>query len=279
MNLFFFSHLINIFEFYKKKYNILNKFRREEFESKSEQKNTDVKEQISNTLNYEQLKKAMNNAYESKDYVGFITLYLLLNLNVRNLDLVVMYLNNNDKATIQTAVKNANNIEKVRQKIVSKKTNRDVKLRTHTTKLLNMIYIKDDVAYYIRNNFKTKNKYGVIRYKIKNPDFINALKNIDENTFILKSRNGFLDNTEIPDYIRRTIIKHSDEEDVKDMKFNQTLIYKVVLNHLCNIEDSKSKCDKIASKRGHSLETQSQYYLDTSGQNNIEVQEEIVKEL
>ena len=90
-------------------------------------------------------KQMLNGYYRDKQYKNFVILYLLLNYNTRNKDLVVRV--TNDQADL-----NPNE---------------------------NFLFIRDKDVIYIRNDYKTKNRYGSKRDVIKSKKLFNAVKEVD----------------------------------------------------------------------------------------------------
>jgi len=105
------------------------------------QKNDKLKE----TLPSVDFNKLLNGYYRDKQYKNFVILYLLLNYNTRNKDLVVRV--TNDQADL-----NPNE---------------------------NFLFIRDKDVIYIRNDYKTKNRYGSKRDVIKSKKLFNAVKEVD----------------------------------------------------------------------------------------------------
>ena len=105
------------------------------------QKNDKLKE----TLPSVDFNKLLNGYYRDKQYKNFVILYLLMNYNTRNKDLVVKVVN--DESDI-----NPNE---------------------------NFLFIRDKDVIYIRNDYKTKNRYGSKRDVIKSRKFFNAVKEVD----------------------------------------------------------------------------------------------------
>jgi len=105
------------------------------------QKNDKLKE----TLPSVDFNKLLNGYYRDKQYKNFVILYLLMNYNTRNKDLVVKVVN--DESDI-----NPNE---------------------------NFLFIRDKDVIYIRNDYKTKNRYGSKRDVIKSKKLFNAVKEVD----------------------------------------------------------------------------------------------------
>ena len=100
-------------------------------------------------------KQMLNTYYRNKDYKSFVILYLLLNYNTRNKDLVLRVVN--DEADINQKE--------------------------------NFLLIREKDVVYIRNDYKTNDKYGTKRYIIKAKKFFTAVQDLDS----LLEDNGNLD--------------------------------------------------------------------------------------
>ena len=105
------------------------------------QKNDKLKE----TLPSVDFNKLLNGYYRDKQYKNFVILYLLLNYNTRNQDLVL----------------------------------RVVKDETELNQKENFLLIREKDVVYIRNDYKTKDKYGTKRYIIKAKKFFNSVQELD----------------------------------------------------------------------------------------------------
>ena len=107
-----------------------------------QQKKNDV---LRETLPSVDFKQMLNTYYRNKDYKNFVILYLLLNYNTRNKDLVLRVVKDED----------------------------DINQKE------NFIFIRDKDVVYIRNDYKTKDKYGTKRYIIKAKKFFTAVQDLD----------------------------------------------------------------------------------------------------
>ena len=90
-------------------------------------------------------KQMLSKYYRDKDYKNFVILYLLLNYNTRNQDLVA----------------------------------RVVKNESDLNENENFLFIRDKDIVYIRNDYKTKDKYGMKRDVIKSKKFFNLVQELD----------------------------------------------------------------------------------------------------
>jgi len=106
-----------------------------------QQKNDVLKE----TLPTIDFKKMLNGYYRDKQNKNFVILYLLMNYNTRNQDLVL----------------------------------RVVKNESDLNEKENFLFIREKDVVYIRNDYKTKDKYGTKRYIIKAKKFFNSVQELD----------------------------------------------------------------------------------------------------
>ena len=100
-------------------------------------------------------KQMLSKYYREKDYKSFVILFLLLNYNTRNKDLVARVTND----------------------------------ETDLNEDENFLLIRDKDVVYIRNDYKTKDKYGMKRDVIKAKKFFNSVQDLDS----LLIDNGNLD--------------------------------------------------------------------------------------
>jgi site-specific recombinase XerC len=106
-----------------------------------QKKNDKLKE----TLPTIDFKKMLNGYYRDKQNKNFVILYLLMNYNTRNQDLVL----------------------------------RVVKNESDLNQKENFIFIRDKDVVYIRNDYKTKERYGMKRDVIKAKKFFNSVQELD----------------------------------------------------------------------------------------------------
>ena len=102
-------------------------------------------DKLKKTLPTVDFNKLLNGYYRDKNYKNFVILYLLLNYNTRNKDLVV-------RVTKDQADLNPNE---------------------------NFLFIRDKDAIYIRNDYKTKDTYGMKQDVIKSKKVFNAVQELD----------------------------------------------------------------------------------------------------
>jgi len=88
----------------------------------------------------------LNGYYRDKNYKSFVILFLLLNYNTRNKDLVLRVVNNESDLNEKE----------------------------------NFIFIREKDVVYIRNDYKTKTRYGGKQDVIKIKKFLKAIKEVDK---------------------------------------------------------------------------------------------------
>ena len=159
--------------------------------------------------------------------MDYMLLYLLTEYGVRNMDLIIDY--TNDKNVINGVEKG--NIEK------------------------NIMYFKGNKLFYTRNDYKTKDKYGVLTYEIKDKKFKSIMKELEVDNFVFEDRNGNpYDTSTIGNLIKRTFNKFIQGSNLSESK-----IYKLMVdNH--NVLEDQDRIIELAQSRGHDLSTQDKYY-------------------
>ena len=106
-----------------------------------QQKKNDVLKETLPTIDF---KNMLNGYYRDKQNKNFVILYLLMNYNTRNQDLVL----------------------------------RVVKNESDLNEKENFLFIREKDVVYIRNDYKTKDKYGTKRYIIKAKKFFTAVQDV-----------------------------------------------------------------------------------------------------
>ena len=118
-----------------------------DFQKDKDKRTAETKHELPSLKN---LKGELNTLYEKEDYRSFVILFLMLNYQVRNKDLIASVVNS--------------------------------KRETNSTD--NFIIVGKSQATYVRNDYKTAFKYGTKTNIIKNAKFMNAINQIG---YILKS--------------------------------------------------------------------------------------------
>ena len=177
---------------------------------------------ISN-LTYSQLLEMLEQSTGQK----YLILYLLINGNVRNMDLIIEY--TDDSKLINNVI--GGNTKK------------------------NIIFLKNGSAFFVRSDYKTADKYGIKKMTIENQKFIDIIRDFPKNEMIFKNRGGKPYKTnEMSNYIKSIGRKFNPK-----LNLNQQMIYKIILNHHENNNDYK-KMTELSKNRGHSLDIQKTFY-------------------
>jgi len=147
-----------------------------------------------------ELKSHMNSLYDKGDYRGFCVMYLFLTYTVRNQDLI---------AKVVKSKKQANETD-------------------------NFFIVGRKQVTWIRNKYKTADKYGTKTHVIKNEKFLTAIKTLD---YLLREN----------DNIDRVIKKITNEFG----GINEGTIAKVVLRH----NNTMNGLRRISHNRGTDMTT------------------------
>ena len=119
------------------------------------------------------------------------------------------------------------------------------------------MYFKGNKLFYTRNDYKTKDKYGVLTYEIKDKKFKSIMKELEVDNFVFEDRNGNpFDTSTIGNLIKRTFNKY-----IKGSNLIESKIYKIMIdNH--NVLENQERIIELAQSRGHDLNTQEKYYTN-----------------
>jgi len=147
-------------------------------------------------------KQMLSKYYREKDYKSFVILFLLLNYNTRNKDLVARVTND----------------------------------ETDLNEDENFLLIRDKDVVYIRNDYKTKDKYGMKRDVIKAKKFFNSVQDLDS----LLIDNGNLDR-------QVKAVTHG---------INQSTMFKMLITQNNNLKSIA----KSSRNRGTNMETIAKSY-------------------
>jgi len=123
---------------------------------------------------------------------------------------------------------------------------------------LNYLVVKNNEIEWIRNDYKTSRTYGQQRHKIKNQQFIDAVKSLRLNTFLLSLTNKPLALTSLNNTITRMLYKHN----LKNL--SEADYFKVNVNHLQSKPNSFSKIIQLGQQRGTDPKTIEAYYNGVS---------------
>lgn len=171
------------------------------------------------------LKKHMNQQFFNENWRGYIINFLLINYNTRNADLDVEFVN-----TIH---------------------------KTKEDKKRNYIVTRKNDFVYIRNNYKTFNKYKQKRHIFKSIPFARALKALksqpnhtpDTPVFLLEKNGLPINNNSIANYIKKFTYKGLTEGDYN----------KVFVSAITDIADLRL-LEQLGERRGTDINTLIQYY-------------------
>ena len=167
---------------------------------------------------------------QSKDR-DYLILYLLINFNTRNKDLIALYTNNKKRI-----------LHVLNQECTD-----------------NILYFQDNgKLMYIRGDYKTVRRYGIQGHIIDDPYFISLIKKKSNNTYLLNNRN----NKPYTANEINKLLKSIGNKYIKDSNLNQQLIYKIIVDHFEKLNDNQN-LKLIANNRGHQRETQEGYYSTT----------------
>ena len=122
----------------------------------------------------------------------------------------------------------------------------------------NYMIVNNKSIRYVRNDYKTYEKYGTLNISIKNPRFINIVKKYQEDG----KQHLFENNKKMPynhddmtNYINSRYNHYLNTEE----RISEGLIYKIINNYYSQKKDTKKQV-AIARSRGHDLATQEKFY-------------------
>ncbi len=122
----------------------------------------------------------------------------------------------------------------------------------------NYMIVNNKSIRYVRNDYKTYDKYGTLTISIKNPRFLNIVKKYQEDG----KQHLFENNKKMPynhddmtNYINSRYNHYLNTEE----RINEGLIYKIINNYYSQKKDTKKQI-AIARSRGHDLATQEKFY-------------------
>ncbi len=179
------------------------------------------------------LKKHLNKLYADEQYRAFIINFILINFNVRNLDLDIIM---------------TDNLRDYRK--AGKSGDENVLLAG-----------KNNMVYYYRNNYKTKNTYGEKTIKLSNVKLSRAIKGYikekqldDQPVYLLALENG--------ERINRESLSHYIPKYTYN-KLTETDYNKIIVTETVKSIDDYNKLKKISFNRGTAIETLiEEYNLD-----------------
>jgi len=174
----------------------------------------------------EELKYKLNKLYENEEYENYVMNYLMINLNVRNLDLILMILDSKNK------MQDPN---------------------------INYLIINESYILYIRHTYKTYNTYGRKTNRITNAKFTDALKKVYQQREKQAIFPFLMYNEDYTD----PLIKENIGTYVKNKsidKLGETKIAKVMIHDADIKPNTMNKLKKISNNRGTDVATLSEHY-------------------
>jgi hypothetical protein len=163
--------------------------------------------------------------FDEEKYQSYVINYLLIKYGVRNKDLNVFITDN---------------------KQLVKKNNDQ-----------NYLYVKANSIDYIRNDYKTVNIYGGKIYNITDKKFLQAVKSLDNDTYLLNPDRKIHESI-LTDYVKRHTYNKLTESDY----------FKINMKHAFKSEATQAALKKLSESRGTSYDNLIKYY--TMGNSNID---------
>lgn len=212
---------IMIKQFYNRPVDILLSQRELLFSQREKQQKNNVSLKELDLPNYNDVKNYVNGLYGVNN-VKYIVNYLIFNYGVRNKDVDVFI-------TTRTKTKDID-----------------------TDK--NYLLVKNREIEWVRNNFKTSNAYGQQRIIIKAKNFIDAVKSLQLETYLLTGTNDKLQEQNLGAVISRMLYKHNN-------KFmTESDMFKMLVQYLQTQPNSYSKIISLGEIRGTNATTIEKYY-------------------
>jgi len=193
---------------------------------------------LDNSLSYDELMELLKLSGEQSihehNFLYHIILYLMINFNVRNTDLIITYLGIDPESL--------------------------------PTKTNYICFDKEDNLIYVRNDYKTNIMYGTQSHIITDTKIIDYFKNkisVGRNVFISMLHGIPYNNKSIYYYIKKGIKQIVPNTHAlfpkNNVPINQQIIYKIIQQEHETNNDYKN-LKLISKNRGHTLETQKAMY-------------------
>jgi len=170
---------------------------------------------------YNDVKKYVNDLYDINK-VKYIVNYLIFNYGVRNKDVNVF--------------------------ITAQRKSKDM----DTNK--NYLLVKNREIEWIRNDYKTITSFGQQSIIIKSKKFIDAVKSLALESYLLSGNNKGLSDTSLNNTITRMLYKHNDKHLTEGQYF------KIIVGYLQTKPNSYSKIVSLGEIRGTNADTIEKYY-------------------
>lgn len=211
---------IMIKQFYNRPVDILLEKREQLFtEREKQQKHNNLKDL--DLPNYKDVKNYIDLLNET-DARKYIINYLIFNYGVRNKDVDVFITTRSKTKDIDTDI--------------------------------NYLLVKNREIEWIRNNYKTATSYSQQRIIIKSKKFIDAVKSLPLETYLLSEDDKPLAETSLNNTISRMLYKHNDKNMTEGDYF------KLNVKHLQTQPNSYSKIISLGEIRGTNATTIEKYY-------------------
>lgn len=163
--------------------------------------------------------------FDEEKYQSYVINYLLIKYGVRNKDLNVFITDN---------------------KQIIKKNNDQ-----------NYLYVKANSIDYIRNDYKTVNAYGNKIYNITDKKFLQAVKSLDNDTYLLNP-DGKIHENVLTEYVKRHTYNKLTESDY----------FKINIKHAFKSDAPQALIKKLSETRGTEYGTIIAHY--TMGNSNLD---------
>lgn len=212
---------ILIRQFYNKPVDILLAKRDLLFLERDKRQKTNIDLKDLDLPNYQDVKGFVNGLYGVNN-VKYIVNYLIFNYGVRNKDVNVF--------------------------ITTRKQTKDI----DTNK--NYLLVKNREIEWVRNDYKTLNSYGQQRITIKSKNFIEAVKSLQLETYLLSGGDKPIAEASLNNTISRMLYKHNDKN------MTERDYFKMIIKHLQTEPNSYSKIIALGEIRGTNGANIEKYY-------------------
>lgn len=170
-----------------------------------------------------------NDLYKEKEYVKFIINYLLINYGTRNKDVDVF------------VTDDAKNIKDP----------------------INYIVVGNNTATWYVNDYKTLKLHGAKKFIIKAKKFIDAIKQIPNNTWLLSTNGEHISNTGLATTLKRMLFNNLTEGTY----------FKIIMKHINSQPNSINLLQFYSQSRGTNYQALLQYY-NTDQNKDIKINSE-----
>ena len=177
------------------------------------------------------IQKFTKDLFNNKDYKKFIVNYLIINYGVRNQDVDVFIVNSKKMAT---------------------------------DAINNYLILKKNEVEWVINNYKTFKNYGVKNIIIKSKPFLQAVKELPLNTYLLTGTDTRLNYSGLATSIKRLLYENLTEGDY----------FKIILADVTTKPNSIELLQFYSHKRGTDYNTLIHYY-SSNAKEDIEINDEI----